>query len=143
MGDPVSAAGFSVGVISLGIQVCQGLVSYYGDWKSYDDDIDRIHGKLRTLEGTFDNLRKEILKLRSATPKEVNDVNEKILSCDEGIHKLQAVLNKCWSSPSANTVNKFLQKTLYPFRKTTLKDLNAGVQDLQSDLDTGLLSLLM
>jgi hypothetical protein len=143
MADPLSAAGFSVGVISLGIQVCQGLVSYYADWKSRDDDTDRTLDKLRGLGKTLDNLRQEILKLQGSNAKEVEDVNRKILSCEDGVHRLQAVLYKCCCSPSANSVHTFFQKTLYPFKKATLQELNASVRDLQSNLDTGLLSLLL
>ena len=143
MADPTSAAGFAVGVISLGIQVSQGLVSYYADWKSRDDDIDRILDKLRGLGKTLENLKQEILKLQDSNAKEVEDVNKKILSCDAGIHRLQTVLNKCSSSPSANSIHAFFQKTLYPFKKATLQELDASVKDLQGNLDTGLLSLLL
>lgn len=143
MADPTSAAGFAVGVISLGIQVCQGLVSYYADWKSRDDDIDRILDKLRGLGETLENLKSEILKLQDSNAKEIKDVNTKILSCDAGIHRLQTVLNKCCSSPSANSVHNFFQKTIYPFKKATLQELDASVKDLQGNLDTGLLSLLL
>lgn len=143
MADPISSAGFAIGAVSLGIQVCQGLVSYYNDWKSCDDDISRIIGKLRGLEKTLKNLKNGMTRCHSADAKEVADVNEKILLCDDGIHRLQAVLDKCRSLPSSNGVHKFLQKTLYPFRKTTLHELEVGMSDLQGILHTGLLSLLM
>ena len=143
MADPISPAGFAIGAVSLGIQVCQGLVSYYTDWKSCDDDINRIIGKLRGLEETLENLKNGMTRYQCANAKEVADVNEKILLCDDGIHRLQAVLNKCRSFPSSNSVHKFLQKTLYPFRKTTLHELEASMRDLQGNLHTGLLSLLM
>ena len=143
MADPVSTAGFAVGAVSLGIQVCQGLVSYYANYKSFDDDIDRIMNKLRGLEETLENLKNGITRFQSANAKEVEDVNKKILSCDDGIYRLQAVLDKCRASPSTNSVHKFVLKTLYPFKKTTLYELDASVRDLQGNLDTGLLSLLM
>ena len=143
MADPVSAAGFAIGAISLGIQVCQGLVSYYADWKSCYDDIDRIYGKLRGLEETLTNVKEGMMKFQGANAKEIADVNEKIASCQEAICRLQVVLKKCCSSPSANSVHKFFQKSLYPFKKSTLQELDASVRDLQGNLDTGLLSLLL
>ncbi|KAF5974039.1 hypothetical protein FBULB1_7943 [Fusarium bulbicola] len=39
MSDPLSVAGSAVGIISLGIQVCQGLISYLQSFKSQDQDI--------------------------------------------------------------------------------------------------------
>lgn len=143
MADPVSAAGFAIGAVSLGIQVCQGLVSYYTDCKSREDDVDRILDKLRGLEETLENLKNGIMNFQSANAKEVDDVKKKISSCDDGIYRLQAVLEKCRSSPSANSVHKFFQKTLYPFKRATLQELDACVSDLQGNLDTGVLSLLL
>lgn len=141
MGDPVSVGGFAIGAVSLGIQLCQGLVSYYSDYKSSDDDIDRIISKLRELEKTLENLKNGITKFHNANAKEVEDVNKKILSCDDGIHKLQKILQKCRSS--SNSVQKIVKKIQYPFRKATLHDLDVSVKDLQENLNTGLLSLLM
>lgn len=143
MADPVSAASSAIGAVSLGIQVCQGLVSYYADYKSFDDDIDRIIGKLRGLEETLENLKNGITRFQNANAKEVEDVNKKISACDNGILRLQTILNKCRASSSTNSVHRFVQKTLYPFRKNTLKELDASVRDLQGNLDTGLLSFLM
>lgn len=143
MADAVSAGGFAIGAVSLGIQLCQGLVSYYSNYKSFDDDIDRIISKLRGLEETLKNLKNGITKFRNANAKEVEDVNKKTLSCDDGIYKLQKVLQKCRSSSSANSIQKIAQKTLYPFKKSTLQELNVSVRDLQENLNTGLLSLLM
>ena len=141
MGDPISVGGFAIGAVSLGIQICQGLVSYYSAYKSSDEDIDRIINKLRGLENTLKNLKKGITKFRNANAQEVKDVNEKILSCDEGIHNLQKILQKFRSS--SHSVQRTAQKTLYPFRKATLHELDVSLNDLQRNLNTGLLSLLM
>ena len=43
MGDPFSVAGSAVGVISLGLAICQSLISYYGSWKAYDDEIKSLN----------------------------------------------------------------------------------------------------
>lgn len=148
MGDPFSAAGTAVGIVSLGLQVCQGLISYYDKWKSFDEDIIRIHGKLDGLRKTLENLEKEHLpKLKDSNTKAVDDVNEKILSCDDSIRKLKAVLEKCHSSHLANSVQgktyKLFQRFCYPFKKDTLHELNVSVTSLQENLHSSLLSLLL
>lgn len=52
-----------------------------------------------------------------------------------------------WSSVdphlSQTSLTNFFKRLFFLFKKATRKDLNAGVQDWQSNLDTGLLSLLM
>jgi len=49
----LDVAGGAVGIISLGIQVCQGLLSYYHDWKSYGGNIDGTYKTIAGLEKTF------------------------------------------------------------------------------------------
>jgi hypothetical protein len=35
----MAVAGSAVGIASLGIQVCQGLLSYYNSWEGFTTDI--------------------------------------------------------------------------------------------------------
>ena len=124
MADPFSAAGF-------------------------DDDIAHIQGKLDGLRKTLENLEKHIMpRFRSSNAREVEDVDAKIVSCCNGIHKLRAILTKCQSSgPISNTVQgkayRLIQKTFYPFKKTTLLELNASVTSLQENVHSSLLSLML
>lgn len=149
MGDPFSAAGTAVGIISLGVQVCQGLISYYEKWKSFDDDIAHVQEKLNGLKKTLEKLEKHVVpKFRSSNAREVEDVDHKIRSCYNGIHQLKAILIKCQSSaPANNTVHgkayRLLQKTFYPFKKATLLELNASVTSLQENLHSSLLLLIL
>jgi len=57
MSDPFSVASSAVGIISLGLQVTQGVVTYYSQFKAFDGDIaeisckaDGLHGILQALE---------------------------------------------------------------------------------------------
>ena len=147
MGDPFSAAGTAVGIVSLGIQVCQGLISYYDKWKTFDADIAQIQDKLDGLKGTLENLDRNIIpKFRRSNAREAEDVERKILSCSTSIHSLKTVLHKCQSAPT-NTVHgkayKLLQKTFYPFKKATLQELKDCVTGLQENLQTSLLALIL
>lgn len=148
MGDPFSAAGTAVGIVSLGIQVFQGLISYYDKWKTFDDDIAQIQVKLDGLSKTLENLETHIIpKFKSSNAREVEDVDQKILSCSTGIRSLKAILTKCQSSAPTNIVHrkayKLLQTSFYSFKKTTFQELNASVTSLQENLQTSLLSLML
>jgi hypothetical protein len=50
MGDPFSVAGSAVEVISLGLQVCQGLALYINKYKSADKEIRNFECKVEGLE---------------------------------------------------------------------------------------------
>ena len=147
MTDPASVVGTAVGVISLGIQVCQGLVSYYEKWKSFDDDIANLHAGINGLRITLENLEFTLPKFRNSNASIIADVEKKIVSSINGIRKLEDVLAKCHSSVSANIVQqkgyRLLQKTFYPFKKATIQDLNHNVTNLQHNLETSLHSLTL
>ena len=95
MADPASVVGTAVGVISLGIQVCQGLVTYYERWKSFDNDIVRLHDNVDELKTTLENLEHILPKFRDSNVNIVTDVEKKIVSSFNGIRKLKEVLEKC------------------------------------------------
>ncbi|KAL3441838.1 hypothetical protein BJX65DRAFT_313472 [Aspergillus insuetus] len=50
MTDPFSVSAGAVGVVSLGLTVSQGFMSFYGPWKSYDEEIQDFTGKLDGLQ---------------------------------------------------------------------------------------------
>ncbi|KAL8788612.1 MAG: hypothetical protein Q9195_007207 [Heterodermia aff. obscurata] len=66
MGDPFSVAASAVSVVSLGIQVCQGLLSYYDDFKSFDDTINSLCQKIENLRATFE-ICEELLNTSGTT----------------------------------------------------------------------------
>lgn len=49
MGHPFSVAGSAVGVVSLGLQVCQGPASYIDKYKSADKEVNNIKCKVEGL----------------------------------------------------------------------------------------------
>ncbi len=146
MADPFSAAAGAVSFISLGIQVCQGLVSYCNAWKSYDRDIgdalERLDGLQRTLETLRDILPKVDEPNLSASPV-LQNVSSQILSCDKGLRKLQAALMKFRSAGAPSDVRKSLhnlkQRGLYPLRKKELQELQTTVAGIQANLDSAVL----
>ncbi|KAF2234764.1 hypothetical protein EV356DRAFT_501345 [Viridothelium virens] len=56
MSDPFTIASSTVGFISLGIQVTQGLITYLQDWRSRDSDVATTVLTLQDLEQTLEHL---------------------------------------------------------------------------------------
>lgn len=54
-------------MVSLGIQVCEGLLTYYRNWKDHDDDFQETYMSLNDLGQTFQLLNNKLLAL-SGTP---------------------------------------------------------------------------
>ena len=136
-----SAAAGAVGVISLGIQVCQGLVSYCNAWKSHDKDIGDAAEKLTSLRLTLEALQDILPKVESSNPSALpvlQTVRRQISSSSDGLDKLHAALTKFQSlgTPTGfrESLRNFKQQSLFPFRKDILKTLQDTVKDLQAIL---------
>ncbi|MCJ1262511.1 hypothetical protein MMC22_002381 [Lobaria immixta] len=138
MGDPISAAASAVGIISLGLQVCQGLISYCESWKSRDADVAHAYDKINGLRNILERLELVVPRLDFSNGKIVQDVNSSIVSCTNGIEKLREMLGKCDSYASQGFILKHAQKALYPFKKEILQSLKATVTDLQDNLSSSL-----
>ncbi|KAL4923232.1 uncharacterized protein BDV17DRAFT_277743 [Aspergillus undulatus] len=141
MSDPFSISAGVIGVVSLGITVCQGFISYYGPWKSYDEDIQDFTA---SLDGLLDNLRllEEFVsdqhqpQLASARHKQI--VLTHLATCKKAYRRLEEVLEKCKSSKSPLHVRKNdwarVKRATYPFKKETLATAFQTVTGLQVNL---------
>jgi hypothetical protein len=136
--------GTAVGVASLGIQVCQGLLQYYRDWKDHDDDIRETYTGINDLQQTLE-LLKDKLQILSGTPFVIR-ARECLVTCQEGIQRLDKKLKKL----SKETPIGILQKAqagglrlLYPFRKSTLEKLKEIVQNLMHHLSLAVQVILL
>ncbi|KAH6619901.1 hypothetical protein C7974DRAFT_222932 [Boeremia exigua] len=139
-----SNPGTAVGVASLGIQVCQGLLKYYGDWKGYDDDINEVYTGLKDLNQTFQLLKDKLLDL-AGTPF-VDRAKECLKTCQDNVVQLDARSKKL----HIKTPDGYKQKIqagglrlLYPFRNGTLSKLKNIVQGLMRQLGLAVQLILL
>ena len=138
MADPLSVAGSAVGIISLSLTVCQGLIQYYVSWKGCNQHIDRLVKSLQMFLRTLELLNKAII----SSPFKVNVVaciEENIDSCRNGVDVLQKKLDKVKSIevPDQSIYSKIItqgKRLLYPFKESTLIKLQETVSGLSDDL---------
>ncbi|PLN78681.1 hypothetical protein BDW42DRAFT_201995 [Aspergillus taichungensis] len=147
MTDPFSAAGGAVGVISLGLTVCQGFLAYYGPYKSFHEEINIVTTRMEALKcilKVVQNLISEINMLNvPSIAQSIQVANDTILFCQDVLLKLHGILNKCYASvPSgrlaASELKAQVKRVLYPFQRQTLMSLVENVSWLQDNLNTSL-----
>lgn len=147
MADPFSVAGSAVGVISLGISVCQGLVNYYSAFKGQDDEVGEIVGKVERLRDLLEVLQHRLSSPRHRYSVSVTKVEQNIVACAMSLKKLDETLSKCTQESTPDDLRHKLRATsrrmLYPFKQKTLQDLSATVSQCQSDLATAMHILQM
>jgi hypothetical protein len=150
MADPFSVAGSAVGVISLGLTVCQGLLAYYGPFKAYDEQIHDFLSRITSFDSTLKALQDVLANVEvsssALTTQSATVALGCIFNCQEGLKRLKSILDKCRGSPSTKSFlgSKIqINKMLYPFRRDTLVTLLDTMSWLQADLNASLQSLTM
>lgn len=131
-------------MISLGIQICQGLLKYYGDWKDYDEDIREVYTGIDDLNKTFQLLSSKLLDL-AETPF-VERAKECLKTCQDNVLHLNARLEKLQKKASDGVKQKIQTgglRLLYPFRKSTLDKLKVIVQSLIRQLGVAMQVLIL
>jgi ankyrin repeat domain-containing protein 50 len=142
MGDPLSVAASATGLISLGIQVSQSLVSFYLTYEGQDEDIKRITYRLTSLCGIFESFNDAIKdrKFRADEQTLVAQINDLIQACGENVIELQERYDKF--SKSTNGVGAALKNSsrrlAYPFKQATLGKLELDIKEIRQNLSLAL-----
>ncbi|KAI0856256.1 hypothetical protein F4860DRAFT_419456 [Xylaria cubensis] len=141
MSDPLSLGASAVSFISLGLQVCQGLVQYLGAIKDHDDDIATATKQLESLRSAFQVLDDVTIKIK-AQPEVLVGAADKLEKCAD-INKaaldslgtlLQSLQRRGLGLGGVSSLRVRLeeacQKLCYPFRQGGLKNLQQTTHDL-------------
>jgi hypothetical protein len=133
-------AGTTVGIASLGIQVCQGLLSYYDAWKAYDTDISSTYYLITDLRSTFALLKTTLQQ--EVDGERVSRVRTCVNNCEDALHELDKRKHSLqkYGQPEGlrQKMRSGLQRSWYPFRKETLKTLQVSVINVQGHLNLAL-----
>ncbi|KAF5545134.1 hypothetical protein FMEXI_6185 [Fusarium mexicanum] len=138
MSDPLSVAGSAVGIISLGIQVCQGLVSYLQSFKGQDQDIRDSLNDVQTVISILYSLKGVLPKvdeISSGTPA----IRRCLAESEEKLREFQQFSLKLrgTQSPEHDVLGKMdhaRRALLYPFREGKLRSLCQTLKGLLQNL---------
>ena len=147
MGDPLSIPAGVVGMISLGIQVCQGLHTYCGAVKERTRDLENVSGQIKSLESAFCALTEIIPRIESfprPNTAAIASVNQSIEDCCVGVQQLRELLLSLGDRHGdgvKNTIKNMKQKLVFGFRQGELAKVQQKVQALTATADLALHSL--
>lgn len=140
--DPFSVTGTAVGITSLGIQACQGLVRYYSEFRSYHEDINVTIQRLEGLQAILEvlDLVKEKVELDNDGPPA--QLHLALQACSDGVRKLGCIVRKCGETKMPDTLEDRLRlirkRLLWPFKRDTLSDMQRTLDRLQASLQLAL-----
>ena len=138
MAEVFGVAGSAVGVISLGIQVCQGLLTYYDSWKACHQDIENTSKSIASLTVTLEHILNVVEKRTIQDESIEQHVSNILAQCSKGIKALSEELNRFENYPESADIRakirSHLRRLYYPFKEGTLAKLRGSVQDIRDDL---------
>ncbi|KAH7131162.1 hypothetical protein EDB81DRAFT_134285 [Dactylonectria macrodidyma] len=133
MAEALGLAGSVVGIVSLGIQIAQGLLKYYGAWKDHGNDVANVCASLANLSGTLTILLRTI-QPPATFDKRVKAIVEKSINTFDGaLEKLKGELKKVEDTESS-ILRRHVRRALYPFREDTLRKIQGFVSETRSNL---------
>lgn len=147
MSDPFSVAGSAVGIVSLGLAVCQSVVRYYDAYKGQGDEIKEMLERTSRLVSVLKLLKLRLDNYTIAYPQPVDQILACLASFENAVTRLGALIRKCEHAAASDTFQQKLctvgRKSLYPFRQKTLRAWAESVSESKKDIDVviGILQL--
>ena len=131
------AAG-AIGIVSFGIQVCQGLLEYYNSWKEYHERTSATRTSMSDLVKTLEVIQR-VMNGTPLAPDVFLRVKQSLHTCQEGIGQLDKKLRKIVSESAGKAglrdkAREQLHRAAYPFKESTLVKLKEVVEDLKGNL---------
>ncbi|KAF5861811.1 hypothetical protein ETB97_012439 [Aspergillus alliaceus] len=97
MSHPLSVAGSVVGLISLGLTICQGVISYYSAYRAYSEETRNVVTQLEGLQGVLGVLEGVLQQSKNQQNGSlaILGVKKNIIACGNGLEKLKSILENC------------------------------------------------
>ncbi|KAI5253075.1 hypothetical protein E4T42_03019 [Aureobasidium subglaciale] len=143
--------GTAVGVVSQGIQVLQGVIDYYGAYQDYRDDVASFCTSSSALLQALQLLQLQLERKDFVSNASRVHVLASVQQCNEGVTKLEKMLNKIKGQPIPAISDLFTKvkhhavnqtrRVSYPSKCSTLVKLREIVQDLRDNLALALQAL--
>ena len=139
-------AELAIGAISLGIQVCEGLVKYCRAVGKRTKDIEEITEKIQNLELTFralDSVLCRAAMLHSSDQTTIASAIATVKSCENGIIELQEFLGSISESRGdiKGKAKDMGRRLAYGFRQDEVESLKQKVQGLTATVGLALQTL--
>lgn len=139
MGESLAVASSAVGIISLGLTVCNAIVDYGRAYRAFGEDIQNVKSKAESIGENLEILRDAIEYTRIAQPETAIVLSNKIIRIESVLLRLESKIKRYGPSVSPESLTrKTFKKTTYPFRKDDFRDLVADLNSVQDDLQVAL-----
>lgn len=144
MADPFSVAGSAIGVVSLGITACKGLIWYIDSAADAEEKATYISARLDSLTDTLEVLQRVVDNLDPSIS--ASATVSAIIVCATAIDNIRNKLGMSNTGQEDHTrIRSHLRgvrfRLSYPFKQGEITYLRSLLRDVQQELHTVLLTL--
>jgi hypothetical protein len=143
MADPASLAGLAFGAVSLGIHLCDGIVSYVGAVQGRKAELAAMSERATLIQNTMKSIEIAVPRLRGVHEQSYTALHASISALNEELVQLRTVLEDLGVDVAGPTNLKGkwkmqAKKLGFPFRQDNLDRLNARMDSLDGILNTAI-----
>lgn len=146
MAEIVGLAASAAGLLSLGLQVYDGIASYINDFNDRGSDISAVSARAGSLQTSIAELQQILPRIAAKHSIGGTAAVPALRAADAELHSLQLFLDELRGPASQTasirtTIREQKKKLAYPFRRPTLEKLERRLDSANSALRTGIQSL--
>ncbi|KAI5924930.1 hypothetical protein F4810DRAFT_661989 [Camillea tinctor] len=141
MSETLQTVGSAIGIVSLGIQVCQGLVTYFRLVDHKEKEIATGLKEIQAVVSIFHSLNETLPLIEKRAPVDSIVIRQCLQDCKEGLLELQGFLvdlrgpdSEC-SPDTRESLKKTGSSLIYPLREGKLKLLHKTARGLLDNLN--------
>jgi hypothetical protein len=146
MADPFSVAGTAVGIISLGIQTCKGIVWYIDTAKDAKEKAERLRREVEQLADILESLETTVTQAGLSSTSTLTVTFTGISACASALEQIKERLgtrSSIGQSLIKTRIQIIKERLYYPFKEGELVYWKNALDHVQQHLQTALLALQM
>jgi hypothetical protein len=146
MADPFSVAGTAVGIISLGIQTCKGIVWYIDTAKDAKEKAERLRREVEQLADILESLETTVTQSDLSSTATLTVTVTGISACASALEQIKERLgtrSSIGQSRIKTRIQIIKERLSYPFKEGELVYWKDALDHVQQHLQTALLALQM
>jgi hypothetical protein len=136
----MEAAGTIVGVVALGITLCDGIIQYCRAWKHQDDDVRALNELTNGLKTVLQDVEIFLQQQPNLDLTAVPSVRHSLKACNDQISKALDISDK-YATAQASTKGKMkdlIQRLKFPFQRNVLGELRDIMTAFRGNVDVAL-----
>lgn len=127
MADPLSVAGLAAGLVSLGLQVTGGLVSYVGAIRSRPEDLASANGYINSIRAAINHINSSSA-CAQASQTASDNIKFSVDACKDELKALEELIVKLSASQHGGTtvrgkIRDGSKKLTHAFHRADIKEL--------------------